>query len=67
MTAGSAPIDLQQLRESLEGIDHRLLRILRERMDLVEGVASAKLGSAWPFRDPERGKRKRAQLQRKRK
>ncbi len=48
------PGDLQALREALEGIDHRLLRLLRERMDLVEGVAEAKLGSAWPFRDPAR-------------
>lgn len=46
--------DLQELREALERIDHRLLRLLRERMDLVEGVAEAKLGSAWPFRDPAR-------------
>ena len=46
--------DLQGLREALEQIDHRLLRLLRERMDLVEGVAEAKLGSAWPFRDPAR-------------
>ncbi len=40
------PADLQALREALERIDHRLLRLLRERMDLVEGVAEAKLGSA---------------------
>ena len=51
----SAPaVDLQGLREALEQIDHRLLRLLGERMDLVEGVAEAKLGSAWPFRDPAR-------------
>ena len=51
----SAPSgDLQGLREALERIDQRLLRLLRERMDLVEGVAEAKLGSAWPFRDPAR-------------
>lgn len=51
----SAPAgDLQGLREALEQIDHRLLRLLRERMNLVEGVAEAKLGSAWPFRDPAR-------------
>lgn len=51
----SAPANgLQELREALERIDQRLLRLLRERMDLVEGVAEAKLGSAWPFRDPAR-------------
>jgi chorismate mutase / prephenate dehydratase len=48
------PADLQALREALEKIDLRLLRLLRERMNLVEGVAEAKLGSAWPFRDPAR-------------
>lgn len=46
--------DLQALREALEAVDHRLLRLLRERMELAEGVASAKLGAASPFRDPAR-------------
>ena len=46
--------DLQALREALEAVDHRLLRLLRERMELVESVANAKLDAAWAFRDPAR-------------
>lgn len=46
--------DLQTLREALEQLDHRLLTLLRERMELVEGVAEAKVDAAWPFRDPAR-------------
>lgn len=43
--------DLQALRETIEAIDARLLDLLRERMAVVERVATAKLDAAWPFRD----------------
>lgn len=46
--------DLQALREALEALDRRLLGLLRERMELAEGVAGAKLDAASPFRDPAR-------------
>jgi chorismate mutase/prephenate dehydratase len=46
--------DLQDLRESIEEIDHEILDHLRRRMDLVEEVAAAKLRAASPFRDPLR-------------
>lgn len=46
--------DLQNLRESIEEIDHEILDHLRRRMDLVEEVAAAKLRAASPFRDPLR-------------
>src|SRR5436305_2399105 len=49
-----APHDLQDLRESIEEIDHEILDHLRRRMDLVEEVAAAKLRTAAPFRDPLR-------------
>jgi len=43
--------DLQALRETIEGIDRRLLALLKERMAIVEQVAAAKLAGAAPFRD----------------
>ena len=46
--------DLATLREVIERIDHDLLALLRERMDVMEGVARQKLQSAVPFRDPSR-------------
>jgi chorismate mutase/prephenate dehydratase len=46
--------DLQAYREALEALDRRLLALLRERMELAEGVAGAKLDAASPFRDPAR-------------
>ncbi len=53
MAAAEHP-DLQELREAIEALDRRLLRILAERMALVERVARAKLEAAWPFRDQGR-------------
>jgi chorismate mutase/prephenate dehydratase len=46
--------DLQAAREAIEKIDHDLMALLRERMDLVEVVANLKLEKAFPFRDPPR-------------
>lgn len=46
--------DLQALRETLEDIDRRLLTCLKERMELVEKVAAAKIMTAFPFRDQKR-------------
>jgi len=43
--------DLQALREELEGLDRRILELLRARMEVVERVAAAKLESASPLRD----------------
>src|SRR5258708_13829752 len=54
MSEPAAPHDLQDLRESIEEIDHEILDHLRRRMDLVEEVAAAKLRTAAPFRDPLR-------------
>jgi chorismate mutase/prephenate dehydratase len=56
--------DLAELREALERIDQQLLGLLAERMELVEGVARAKLDSAWPFRDPGREDRLLVHLRR---
>lgn len=49
----SAP-DLSQLRDAITDLDRRLLALLAERMRLSDQVASAKLTSAAPFRDPVR-------------
>jgi chorismate mutase/prephenate dehydratase len=46
--------DLQRLRESIERVDREILTKLKERMELAEGIARAKLESAVPFRDPTR-------------
>ena len=46
--------DLQALREAIEAIDREILSRLRERMSLVEEVATAKLRTAYPFRDEPR-------------
>lgn len=48
------PRDLQTIREAIEALDARLLTLLRERMELVEGVAQAKLAYASPLRDQQR-------------
>jgi len=48
------PEDLQGVREGIEGIDRQILALFRDRMDLVEQVAGAKIRNAWPFRDPRR-------------
>ncbi|MEM8964452.1 MAG: bifunctional chorismate mutase/prephenate dehydratase [Acidobacteriota bacterium] len=49
--------DLKALREEIQSIDRDLLALLRRRMDLVEGVANAKLKRAFPFRDAQREER----------
>lgn len=46
--------DLQALREAIESIDRELLAHLKHRMELVEEIATAKLKSAFPFRDQQR-------------
>jgi len=46
--------DLQALREAIEAIDREILSRLRERMSLVEEVATAKLRTVYPFRDEPR-------------
>ncbi len=46
--------DLQALRESIEVIDRDLMSLLKSRMELVEKIATAKLKSAFPFRDQQR-------------
>ena len=43
--------DLQELREELEGLDRRILELVRARMEVVERVAAAKLEAASPLRD----------------
>lgn len=46
--------DLQGLREEIEQVDRRLLRLLRQRMELVDRIATAKIRAASPFRDQQR-------------
>lgn len=50
-------IDLQSLREELEGIDREILNLLKRRMKRVEDVAKVKLDAAVPFRDQQREER----------
>jgi chorismate mutase/prephenate dehydratase len=51
------PPDLDALRQAIEAVDREILDRLRHRMDLVEGVARAKLHGAFPFRDRPREER----------
>jgi chorismate mutase / prephenate dehydratase len=51
MTAGSPPLDLDELRLAIEEIDRRLLDCIVERKRLSEQVATAKIRTATPFRD----------------
>ena len=46
--------DLQNLREEIEGIDRQLMTTLRQRMELVERIATSKIKNAAPFRDHAR-------------
>lgn len=46
--------DLPSLRDAIEGLDRRLLELLRERMGLAERIAAAKLEQASPLRDRPR-------------
>lgn len=46
--------DLQALREAIESLDREVLGLLRERLRLVEQVATRKLAQAYPFRDAPR-------------
>ncbi len=43
--------DLQAAREAIETVDRQLMELFRERMQIVESVASAKVEAAYPFRD----------------
>jgi chorismate mutase/prephenate dehydratase len=55
-TEGTRP-DLQAVREAIEGLDHRILDLLKRRMELVDRVVAAKLERAFPLRDPPREER----------
>jgi chorismate mutase/prephenate dehydratase len=46
--------DLTSLRKAIEDVDRLILEKLKQRMELAEGVAHAKLTTAVPFRDPTR-------------
>jgi chorismate mutase/prephenate dehydratase len=49
--------DMQRIREAIEAVDRNLIALLRERMDLVESIVTAKLEAAVPFRDQLREER----------
>ena len=46
--------NLATLRDAIEALDRKLLGLLAERMRFADGIASAKLAAASPFRDPLR-------------
>ncbi len=46
--------DLQTLRESIEAVDRELMKQIKQRMELVEQIATTKLKAAFPFRDQHR-------------
>ena len=50
----SEKADLTELRTSIEQIDRSILEKLKQRMIVAEQIATAKLSSAVPFRDPTR-------------
>ena len=45
---------LEALRVKIESLDRSILKALKERMEVAEGIAHAKLTSAVPLRDPTR-------------
>jgi chorismate mutase/prephenate dehydratase len=46
--------DIQQTRDAIQEVDREILVRIRDRMDLVESIAEAKLKRAVPFRDQPR-------------
>lgn len=48
------PAKLPSLRDRIDGIDERILSLLRERMDVVRDVAMAKRETRAAIRDPKR-------------
>ena len=46
--------DLAALRERIEAVDRKIIELIGERLQIVEGVIEAKLAAASPFRDRER-------------
>ncbi len=46
--------DLQAIRAEIEEIDRELMQLMKRRMDRVEEIATAKVKSAYPFRDQQR-------------
>jgi len=49
-----SPPDLAALRDRIEQIDRQIIRLIAERLQIVQGVIEAKLASASPFRDRAR-------------
>src|SRR5215207_7455234 len=47
-------MDLATLRERIEAVDRKIIQLIAERLQIVEGVVEAKLAAASPFRDRER-------------
>ena len=50
-------MDLSSLRDRIDSVDRQIIRLLAERLQVVEEVALAKLDAASPFRDREREER----------
>ncbi len=48
------PPDLAALRDRIEEVDRQIIKLIAERLKIVEGVIEAKLANASPFRDRER-------------
>ncbi len=49
-----SPPDLAALRDRIEEIDRHIIRLIAERLQIVQGVIEAKLASASPVRDRAR-------------
>jgi len=45
---------LQAIRDEIEEIDREIMQLMKRRMDRVEEIATAKVQSAYPFRDHQR-------------
>ena len=50
-------MDLTDLRDRIDAVDQQIIKLLAERLRIVEEVAMAKLEAASPFRDREREER----------
>ena len=50
-------MDLTDLRDRIDAVDQQIIKLLAERLRIVEEVALAKLEAASPFRDRGREER----------
>ena len=58
-------MDLQELRQKIDGIDDEIIRLFQRRMDVSAEIAGYKKRRGLPVYDPEREKQKLHELSQK--